>query len=159
MVSGSRITSSGLAVRNPRAVAERPIEAVGDGDASSVRIKSFNVSGEGIYPPEHLAKRIDDSVRFEFARRDLMQHRCKQKVVVTDYQGDAYIAAAAQRRFQFNSCIYASEAAAEDKDPAGAICPACGLLRTSASVIMIFCLIQSIRPLWNRCKPADCSIA
>ena len=51
------------------------IEAMGDGDASSFEIYLFYIPGEGLYSPEQLAKRIDDGVHFEIARRDFMQHR------------------------------------------------------------------------------------
>jgi hypothetical protein len=58
------------------------IEAVRDRDASSFEIYRFYISREGFYSPEHLAKRIDDCVHFEIARRDLVKHRREQKVVV-----------------------------------------------------------------------------
>ena len=57
--------------------------------------------------------------------------------------------AGAQRSFQFNRGVYATEPAAEYEDTAGAICALCGLLRTPASVVMIFGLIHLIRPRWN----------
>ena len=126
------------------------IEAVGDRNAPSFEIYRFYIPGECVYSPEHLAKRIDDRVHFEIARRDLMQHRREQKVVVASHQGDAYIRAGAQCSFQFNRGVYATEPATEYEDPIGAICAARGILSTPASLVMIFSLIQLIRPCWNR---------
>src|SRR3984957_16208895 len=126
------------------------IEAMGDRDASSLEIYHFDIPGEGLYSPEQLAKRIDDRVRFKIACRDLVQHRREQKVVVASHQSDAYIRAGAQCSFQFNCCVYATEPATEYEDPVGAICAARGILSTPASLVMIFSLIQLIRPCWNR---------
>ena|SRR5260370_30291426 len=126
------------------------IEAVGDRNAPSLEIYRFYIPGEGVYSPEQLAKGIDDRVHFEIARRDLMQHRCEQKVVVARHQSDAYVEAAAQCSFQFNRGVYAPEPATEYQDSVGAICPARGFLSTSASLIIIFRLIQLIRSRWNR---------
>jgi hypothetical protein len=126
------------------------VEAVGDRDASSIEIYRFDIPGEGLYSPEQLAKRIHDRVRFKIACRDLVQHRREQKVVVASHQSDAYIRAGAQCSFQFNRGVYATEPATEYEDPVGANCAARGILGTPASLVMIFSLIQLIRPCWNR---------
>src|SRR5258708_39308819 len=114
-----------------------PIEAVGDRDASSLEIYRFYNSGEGLYAPEQLAKRIYDCVHFKVARRDLMQHRREQKVVVARHQSDAYIRAGEQCSFQFNRGVYATEPATEYEDPVRAICAARGILSIRASLVMI----------------------
>ena len=126
------------------------IEAMGDRDTSPFEIYGFYNSGEGLYSPKHLAKRIDDGVHFEIARRDLMQHRREQKVVVARHKGDAYVGSCAQCSFQFNRGVYATEPATEYEEPVGANCAARGILSTPASLVMIFSLIQLIRPCWNR---------
>src|SRR5216684_2541438 len=125
------------------------IEAVGDHNASSIEIYRLDIPGEGLYSPEQLAKRIHDRVHFKIACRDLVQHRREQKVVVARHQGDAYIRAGAQCSFQFNRGVYTAEPATEYEDPVGAICAARGVLSTPASLVMIFSLIQLIRPRWN----------
>jgi len=126
------------------------IEAMGDRDASSLEIYRFDIPGEGLYSPEQLAKRVHDRVRFKIACRDLVQHRREQKVVVASHQSDAYIRAGAQCSFQFNRGVYATEPATEYEDPVGANCAARGILSTPASLVMIFSLIQLIRPCRNR---------
>ena len=135
-----------------------PIEAVGDRNASSFEIYRFYVSREGLYSPEHLAKRIDDRVHFEIACRNLMQHWREKKVVVARNQGDAYVEAAAQCSFQFNRGVYATEPATEYEDPVGAICAARGILSAAASLVMIFSLIQLISSTLELPQPADCSV-
>ena len=125
------------------------IEAVGDRNASSLEIYRLDIPGEGLYSPEQLAKRIHDRVHFKIACRDLVQHRREQKVVVARHQGDAYIRAGAQCSFQFNRGVYTTEPATEYEDPVGAICAARGILSAPAYLVMIFSLIQLIRPRWN----------
>src|SRR5260370_28315628 len=126
------------------------IEAVGDRNAPSLEIYRFYIPGEGVYSPEQLAKRIHDRVDFKIACRDLVQHRREQKVVVARHQDDAYIRAGARCSFQFNRGVYTTEPATHYEDPGGAICAARGILTTPASLVMIFSLIQLIRPCWNR---------
>jgi len=128
------------------------IETMGNRDASSFEIDSFYISGEGLCSPKQLAKRIDDRVHFEIARRDLVQHRREQKMVVARHQGDVDVVAAAQRSFQLDRCVNATEPAAEYKNTAGATFASFVLRRATASGVIIFGLIQLIRALWNRPK-------
>jgi hypothetical protein len=128
------------------------IEAMGDRNPPSFEIYVFYISRESFHSPEQPTERIYDGVHFEIARCDLVQHRREQKVVVARHQGDVYVTAAAQRSFQFDRGVYATESAPEYKDTAGAIRTSLVLGRTPASVIMILVLIQWTGPRWNRCK-------
>src|SRR5208337_41183 len=130
-----------------------------DRNTSSFEIYSLYISSEGLHLPEQLAKRIDDGVHFKIARRDLVQHRGEQKVVVARHQCDVYVTAAAQRSFQFDRGRYAAEAATQYEDTAGAICVSFEARRTPASIVMIFGLIHLICRLWESLHLADCSIA
>ena len=132
------------------------IEAMGDGDASPFEVYRFYVPREGLGSPEQLAKRIDDGVHFEIARRYLVQHRREKKVVVARHQRDAHVGPAVQSSFQFHRGVDAAEPAAKYQDPVGAICACAGL---GAASVFIFGLIQIDSSTLEPLKVPDCSIA
>jgi hypothetical protein len=81
------------------------VEPMGDRDEFALQVDRVDLAGEGLYSSKQLAQRTDYSAYLQVTRRDLMEHRGKEKIVIARDQRYLDIAAAGQKPFELQGCV------------------------------------------------------
>src|SRR5215469_11802527 len=93
------------------------VEAVRDGHDLPLKIDRFHFAGKEIDPLQKFSDGIDDIGEIEIAGGDFVQHRGKQKEVVTIYQRDFDIGIAGERVIEVHRRMQSGKTTAENQNP------------------------------------------